>query len=157
MSTDTPETMPTLDLQPLLDWIAAQPLHDRLAAADAAHEQALHLVGAVAQARRESITEQVAAGVRPGLSGAAVTNAVRADRDLLVQALHLLLQPGVTGAKPGQLQAGLRANCPINAVARRVAHGMRNLTPGHGLGEPEMVLLRAAQRRARRILPETTQ
>lgn len=142
---------PGIDADALLQWLAGLPPLERVAAADAAGEDARALVGRIAAIRRGAITEAQAQGMDVPGSATAIRKAVRADRDLLRPALELLTRPGVSTASTTQLAQGLGPRAPLDAVARRVLFGTGRLQPGH-LTRAEHETVMAAARRARQIL-----
>lgn len=144
---------PALDATGVTAWLQQlAPLH-RVAAADAARDEALGLVGEFAEIRRQALAEAHAQGEDVELSSSAIREAIRPDRQLLQSALEVLTRDGVSAAKTGQLAAGLKPRAPLEAIARRVLMGLSHLAAGAVLTSEEHELVTTAGRRARQCLP----
>jgi hypothetical protein len=145
------DTAPPIDATALLDWLAGQPLDQRLAAADAAVDAARALVGKVAEARRAVLVVLIAADADVDLSSETQRKALAPDRALLREALILMLGQDVSTARVDFLSQGLKERARIDVMARRVLGGAKALSPS-ALRPEEVKLIRSAERRAVEIL-----
>lgn len=127
------------------------PPADRAARAPELQEAAK---GVLAEVRRAAVVEATAQGEDLGLSSARVRADAVPDRQLLGDAIRILLE--LTDYNPADLMTALRPRIGLDVMARRVQIGVKNLPPGTFTGGPgtagQRRALAAAADRSMRIL-----